>query len=61
MRRNEPKAERMATLRPHWPTTPGSIFFDDVASRPTLRRAVQDGRIRRITAGVYTTDTSADI
>lgn len=51
----------MATLRPHWPTDRGSIFYDDVASAPTLRRATKDGRIRRIAPGVYTADESAEV
>lgn len=43
-----------------WPTTPGSVFFGDVASAATLSRAVDDGRIRRLTRGVYTADMRSD-
>lgn len=40
-----------------WPTARGSIFFGDVASSATLSRAVRDGRIRRLAAGLFTADT----
>ena len=43
-----------------WPTTPGSVFFGDVASAATLSRAVRDGRIRRLARGVFTADQRAD-
>jgi hypothetical protein len=43
-----------------WPTTPGSVFFGDVASVATLSRGVRDGRIRRLARGLYTADLRAD-
>src|SRR5690606_23317499 len=43
-----------------WPTTPGSVFFGDVASAATLSRAVRDGRIRRLARGLYSADLRAD-
>lgn len=43
-----------------WPTTPGSVFFGDVASVATLSRAVKDGRIRRLARGLYSADLRAD-
>ena len=43
-----------------WPTTPGSVFFGDVASAATLSRAVKDGRIRRLARGLYSADLRAD-
>lgn len=43
-----------------WPTTPGSVFFGDVASVATLSRAVKDGRIRRLARGLYSADPRAD-
>jgi hypothetical protein len=50
----------MATsLRPLWPTAPGSIFFADVASQATLKRAVDQRRIRKLSRGLYTADMSA--
>lgn len=42
-----------------WPTTPGSVFFGDVASAATLSRATKDGRIRRLVRGLYTADLRA--
>ena len=39
-----------------WPTGLRTVFFDDVASRPTLARAVRDGRIRRLAPRTYTAD-----
>ena len=39
-----------------WPTARGTVFFDDLASAPTLRRAVNAGRIRRLASHVYTAD-----
>jgi hypothetical protein len=44
------------SLSTPWPTGPRSVFFDDVASRPVLARAVQAGRIRRLAPRVYTAD-----
>ena len=43
-----------------WPTTPGSVFFGDVASVATLSRAVKDGRIRRLARGLYSADLRAE-
>jgi hypothetical protein len=43
-----------------WPTTPGSVFFGDVASAATLSRATKDGRIRRLASGVYSADLRSD-
>ena len=43
-----------------WPTTPGSVFFGDVASGATLSRATKDGRIRRLARGLYSADLRAD-
>ena len=50
----------MAPARPRWPTGPRTTFFDGVASRTTLSKAVADGRIRRIAPRVYTADLSSD-
>ena len=46
----------MPTARPRWPTGPRTLFFDDVASRTTLSKAVGDGRIRRLAPRTYSTD-----
>lgn len=43
-----------------WPTTPGSVFFGDVASAATLSRATKDGRIRRLAAGLYSADLRSE-
>ena len=43
-----------------WPTTPGSVFFGDVASDATLSRATKDGRIRRLVRGLYSADLRAE-
>ncbi len=43
-----------------WPTTPGSVFFGDVASGATLSRATKDGRIRRLARGLYSADLRTD-
>lgn len=43
-----------------WPTTPGSVFFGDVASGATLSRATKDGRIRRLAPGLYSADIHSD-
>ena len=43
-----------------WPTGPRTVFFDDVASRDTLSRAVADGRIRRLAPRLYSSDLSTD-
>jgi hypothetical protein len=43
-----------------WPTTPGSVFFGDVASGATLSRATKDGRIRRLGRGLYSADLRSD-
>lgn len=39
-----------------WPTGPRTVFFDDVASPPTLRRALRDERIQRVAPGVWSAD-----
>ena len=47
----------------YWPTGPRSVFFDDdegVASVPALRRAVAEGRIRRLAPRLYTADLISD-
>lgn len=44
------------TPRSHWPTGPRTVFFRDVAAPKTLARAVDDGRIRKLTTGVWTAD-----
>lgn len=43
-----------------WPTGTHTIFFDNVASRTTLSKAVRNGRIRRIAARVYSADLRSD-
>ncbi len=43
-----------------WPTTPGSVFFGDVAGGATLSRATKDGRIRRLARGLYSADLRSD-
>lgn len=43
-----------------WPTTPGSVFFGDAASAALLSRATRDGRLRRLTRGLYSADVRAD-
>ncbi len=50
----------MSPATPRWPTGPRTIFFDDVASRTTLSKAVGDGRVRRIAPRVYTADLTSD-
>lgn len=42
-----------------WPTGPRSIFFNDVASRPTLAKAESAGQIVRLRRGVWTADLSS--
>ncbi len=39
-----------------WPMQKGSVFFDDAASRPTLTKAVKEGRIRRLATNIFTSD-----
>jgi len=39
-----------------WPTEPRTVFFDDVASAPTLVKAASAGKIRRLAPRVYTAD-----
>ena len=46
----------MATARPLWPTGPRTVFFNDVASRTTLSKAVGDERIRRLAPRIYSAD-----
>ncbi len=43
-----------------WPTEAHSVFFDDVASRDTLSRAVARGRIRRLAPRLYSADQVSD-
>ena len=43
----------------HWPTGPRTVFFDDVASRTTLSKAVGSGAIQRIAPRVFSADTSS--
>lgn len=44
---------------PKWPTQPRTIFFDDVASRPTIAKALAAGDIIRLGVGVWTADTDS--
>ena len=46
----------MATANPRWPTGTRTLFFDDVASRTTLSKAVADERIRRLAPRIYSAD-----
>lgn len=46
----------MARMTTPWPSRPRTVFFDDVASPPTLSKAVADERIRRLASGVYSAD-----
>ncbi len=43
-----------------WPTGQRTVFFDDVASRSTLGRAVTAGRIRRLATRLYSADLVSD-
>lgn len=43
-----------------WPTGRRTVFFDDVASRSTLGRAVAAGRIRRLASRLYSADLASD-
>lgn len=43
-----------------WPTEARTVFFDDVASRDTLSRAVANGRIRRLAPRLYSADLTGD-
>ena len=43
-----------------WPTEAHTVFFDDVASRDTLSRAVARGRIRRLAPRLYSADLISD-
>ena len=43
-----------------WSTGVRTVFFDDVASRDTLSRAVASGRIRRLAPRLYTADLLSD-
>ena len=45
-----------------WPTGDRTVFFDDrnIASRPTLGKAVAEGRIRRLAPRLYTADLISD-
>ena len=48
------------TVSTPWPTGARTVFFDDVASRDTLSRAVASGRIRRLAPRLYTADLLND-
>lgn len=43
-----------------WPTGQQTVFFDDVASRDTLSRAVAGDRIRRLAPRLYSADLVSD-
>jgi hypothetical protein len=45
-------------MAPLWPTGPRTVFFDDVASRTTLSKAVASGRIQRLAPKVFSADTA---
>ena len=50
----------MAETSSHrWPTGPRTVFFDDVASRTTLSKAVTAGRIRRLGPKIFSADTTS--
>ena len=51
----------MAPTSLRWPTGLRTIFFDNVASRTTLSKAVGDGRIRRIAPRIYTADLRSEL
>ncbi len=42
-----------------WPTGPRTVFFDDVASRTTLSKAVSAGRIQRLGPKIFSADTTS--
>ena len=44
-----------------WPTGARTAFFDDVASRDILSRAVRDGRIRRLAPRLYSADLASPV
>ena len=48
------------SLSTPWPTGVRTAFFDDVASRDTLSRAVANGRIRRLAPRLYSADLISD-
>lgn len=48
------------TVSTPWPTEARTVFFDDVASRDTLSRAVANGRIRRLAPRLYSADLLSD-
>ena len=48
-----------STRAQKWPTSPRSIFFSDVASRPTLAKAESASQIVRLHRGVWTADLSS--
>lgn len=50
-----------ARRAPRWPTGARTVFFGDVASKATLGRAVQDGRIRRIYPQIYSADVDSPV
>lgn len=43
-----------------WPTGQRTVFFDDVASRSTLGRAIAAGRIRRLAPRLYSSDLATE-
>ncbi|MCP4086474.1 MAG: hypothetical protein GY745_15675 [Actinomycetia bacterium] len=47
------------TTPPRWPTGPRTVFFDDVASRTTLSKAVTAGRIQRLAPKIYSADITS--
>jgi hypothetical protein len=47
--------------RSPWPHELRSVFFDDVASRSTLRAAVVRGEIRKVAPGIFTSDLAAPL
>ncbi|MYJ13136.1 MAG: Fic family protein [Acidimicrobiia bacterium] len=48
------------TVSTPWPTEARTVFFDNVASRDTLGRAVASGRIRRLAPRLYSADLLSD-
>ena len=39
-----------------WPSGLRTVFFQDVASRPMIAKAIREGRIRRLAPNIYTAD-----
>ena len=42
-----------------WPRGPRTVFFDDLASRSVLDRAIRQGRIRRLAPRIYSADMAS--